>query len=91
MLSFCNTEINDPIKELVESINSIKNRILLNELNYEQHLKDDDFIKESVERIEANLKVDEKTIEKKSFCISCNKSCTVVIYDARFLIKSALL
>lgn len=78
MLSFCNTEINDPIKELVENINSIKNRILLNELNHEQHLKDDDFIKESVERIEAHLKVDEKTIEKKSFCISCNKNCIIL-------------
>lgn len=70
--SFCNSEANDPIRELVENIEVIKNRILANEINSK---KNESELKEGMITEKGEMKIEELQIEENSICKGCHEMC----------------
>ena len=70
--SFCNSEANDPIRELVENIEIIKNNILANEINYKKNELE---LKEKILSNDGEMKIEELQIEENSICRGCHEMC----------------
>jgi predicted nucleotidyltransferase len=75
VLSFCCNEEN-PIRDLAENINAIKNRVLLNEVNNQKQIKEQIWLKETLRRMEKRMERRER--EKKNDCHGCVGFCTVI-------------
>lgn len=77
IVSLCVTENGlDPLKDLVDNINFIKKRVMLNELNNEMQASDDLNMKNTIEKLERKLEF-EPRIDKTSICTGCNAKCLV--------------